>query len=278
MFNFSIKIDKNLGESLEMQIAVCNRLLINNLETDDSFFGSSLADLSGKQLESLRRLLILNNKKIVLLNSLIDVSDTEKYAMLFRKAHLLGIENIMVDPSSFENNGAAVKNEHVSNIAELLKIGKSYGIGVVFENSRKSPAGSENELAALFAMLSAENSEKVKWLDAPRLLDKQLAEYNPGMVFNPLEYAAMKKHPFFHVFYNTRLKPAIRFLRINDGLFEDGRPTLPGQGNAELKELVSALLARSYKGYFSYVPYMKENGLEDYEEIIRRFRNILLSI
>lgn len=279
MFNFSIKIDKNLGESLEMQIAVCNRLLINNLETDDSFFGSSLADLSGKQIESLRRLLILNNKKIVLLDSLIDVSDTEKYAMLFRKAHLLGIENIMVDPSdSFENNGAAVKNQHVSSIAELLKIGKSYGIGVVFENNRKSPAGSENELAALFAMLSAENSEKVKWLDAPRLLDKQLAEYNPGMVFNPLEYAAMKKHPFFHVFYNTRLKPAIRFLRVNDGLFGDGRPTLPGQGNAELKELVSALLARSYKGYFSYVPYMKENGLEDYEEIIRRFRNILLSI
>jgi sugar phosphate isomerase/epimerase len=98
------------------------------------------------------------------------------------------------------------------------------------------------------------------------------------MVFNPLEYAAVKKHPFFHVFYNTRLKPAIRFLRINDGLFQDGSATLPGQGNAELKELVSALLARSFKGYFAYVPYLEENGLEYYEEIIRRFRNILLSI
>ena len=119
------------------------------------------------------------------------------------------------------------------------------------------PCGDENELAKLF---------------------KELPDYNPGLIFNPLEYAALKKHPFFHVFYNSKLKSQIKFLRVNDGLFVDGSPTLPGEGNAELKELTSALLARSFKGYFSFESYRKEMDVESCEKVIERFKKILLSI
>lgn len=254
MYNFCIKIDKKTADGFRQQILASSCFQINNMEMEDCFDGTNLAEISGGELEKYRRLLIEHNRKIVLLDSSIAFDDTDRHALLFRKAHLLGIENIKVNISwvlSKENE------EYLGKLMELLRIGKSYGIGVVFENNRSAFTGSEKNLSALF---------------------KKLAGCNPGIIFNPLEYAAMKVHPFFHAFYNSRLKSDIRFLRVNDGLFEDGNPMLPGEGNAELKELTSALLARSYKGYFSFEPYLDEEGRSSYATVIKRFKKILMEI
>ena len=251
MFNFSIKMDHHLGASLEEQIEACSRLLINNIEID----GTNLAELSGREIESMRNLLIQKNKKIVLLDCDFTHYNVDQINLLFRKAHLLSVENVNITrwQAGESENVAALE----SLLAEVMPIARSYGIGVTLENRRASSLSDEVAIAALF---------------------QKFKEYLPGLVFNPMEFAAEKRHPFFHVFYNSRLKPCICFLRVNDGLFINGSPALPAEGNAEIKELVSALLARSFKGYFSFHPYLPEMDINLYCDVIERFKRLLLSM
>jgi len=75
-----------------------------------------------------------------------------------------------------------------------------------------------------------------------------------GIVFDPVGYVKNKKHPFLHAFTQSHAKSRIRFLRIADALY-DGTPTEPGKGSAEIKELASILLSRSFDGYFALREY-----------------------
>ncbi|MDR3645742.1 MAG: TIM barrel protein [Clostridia bacterium] len=255
MYNFCIKADQSLAESFENQIHACGRLLINNIETDDRIDGEPLFAMSGKTIEQYRRLLVQFNKKIVLLDCSAPLADAEQYRQAFRKAHLLGVENIRVEP------GAAAEGPDPGSLpaglAEILKIGRSYGIGVVLENGRGSRLDGGKPIAALLRQASAAQ---------------------PGLIFNPLEFAATGRHPFFHVFYSCRWKSNIGFLRVNDGLFRDGSQVMPGQGNAEIKEMASALLARSFRGYFSFCPYLAGMNEDAYGEVIDRFKALLLAM
>jgi sugar phosphate isomerase/epimerase len=255
MFNFCIKADRHLGASLEEQLEVCSRLLINNIEIDAEIDGTSLESLSGSQVECVRNLLIKTNKEVVLLDCDFTGFNPERINLLLRKAHLLGVENIAVAQWGQDRSTDLESLENL--LMELLPIANSYGIGVTIENKRASCTSSEEALAKLF---------------------KKCGDIKPSLVFNPQEFAAEKKHPFFHVFYNSRLKPAIRFLRANDGLFIDGRPALPAEGNAEIKELASALLARSYRGYFSFHPYLPGMDAEQYSVVIERFKKLLMEM
>ena len=75
----------------------------------------------------------------------------------------------------------------------------------------------------------------------------------PGLraCFAPAGFVALKKHPFLTEFLPGPLKRQIACLRLRDALFEDGSEVLPNQGNAELKELASALESRSYCGWYA---------------------------
>ena len=102
-------------------------------------------------------------------------------------------------------------------------------------------------------------------------LVKQAGE-NVYTIFNPLCYAYMRAHPFFHEFYGSKLKNNITFLRVNDGLFCERKPMLPGRGNAEIKELASILLSRSFAGCFSFTDYFGQMSWEDMQEYITAFK------
>lgn len=71
-----------------------------------------------------------------------------------------------------------------------------------------------------------------------------------GACFDPAAFVARKRHPFLSEFLPGPLKRYIHCLRLRDALFEDGSEVAPGQGNAELQELVSALEARGYRGWY----------------------------
>lgn len=253
MYNFSILVDDGVAGDLQSKIEICSRLMIGNIEIYDSLYGSCIADCSGDQIENVRNLFIRNNKKIVLLNCSANVTDQEFYRRTFRKAHLLGIENIRVPTGKNDKPDAAF----TQGLKSICEIGASYGIGILLENNSCSFLSTERDVSQFY--------EKVK------------NQYT-GLIFNPLEYVRLKRHPFFHMFYNSRLKNDIKFLRVNDGLFSDGSPALPARGNAEIKELASILLSRSFKGYFSFCPYFKKMDINIYMEIIENFKNILMEM
>lgn len=245
MYNFSIYIDDGITADFEEKINFSGRLMLNNMEISDCFDGKNIAVLSGADMECYRNLLIENNKKIVLLNIDRPVIEPDYSKQVFRNAHLLGVENIRISVDGYE---AA---EFLKQVCEM---GKAFGIGVLLENNSKGYLSTEKILSDVYGRIRNEFT---------------------GLIFNPLEFARLKTHPFFHVFYNSKLKNDIRFLRVNDGLFIDGSPAFPGNGNAEIKEMASILLARSFKGYFSFIPYFMDMDMDKYIEIINAFKTLL---
>jgi len=246
-------INDEVASGFEQKIDICNSLNIPNMEISDEFDGVKITKLSGGEVENLRNLLIINNKKIVLLSCSVPVNDRKYYEEVFRKANLLNVENIKVQLGDNCDN----EDEIVDMLASLGKMGKAYGISVLCENRSNSFMSTDNNISKIFKRLPGEYT---------------------GFIFNPLEFAKMKRHPFLNEFYNSKLKGKVRFLRINDGLFSDGSPTLPGEGNAEIKEMTSALLARGFKGYFSFVPYLNEMDLNKFKKIIARYKKILMEL
>lgn len=253
MYNFSILVDDRMEEGFEAKIMLCSRFMINNMEIDDVIEGKNIVDLNGEQVENLRNLLITGHKKIVLINLNRTSTEPDYYGEVFRKAHMLSAENVKLSTAA---NGFGGK-EFIEVAEKLCRIGRAYGIGVVFENGSGT-------------LLDCNKSVELFYNDVK----------NPvtGLVFNPLEYVRVRSHPFFHEFYNSGLKQNICFLRINDGLFSDGSPVLPAEGNSEIKELASILISRGFKGYFSFTPYLENMSSDSFELLIKRFENILLTL
>ena len=74
-----------------------------------------------------------------------------------------------------------------------------------------------------------------------------------GACYDPAAAVARRRHPYLADMMAGPLKRAVRILRLRDALF-DGREVLPDKGNAELRELVSALEARTYRGWYALSP------------------------
>jgi len=69
----------------------------------------------------------------------------------------------------------------------------------------------------------------------------------PGLAFNTGRFAVAGEKPFLEVFYNGKLRKKTVHFYVDDAAF-DGTPALPGQGNGEVKELISILRCRSFGG------------------------------
>lgn len=253
MYNFSIFVDDSIAPDLAGKIQLCGRLQLGNMEIGDKLEGQYIADMNGRQLEALRGQLIWNNKKLVLMNLTRPVSELEYYKRLFRKASILGVEyvNLVIGNEETDNES------FIRDFAALCKTAEAYGLFLLIENRADGFLSDDKAVAAFYGRIKTGNT---------------------GLIFNPLEYARIKSHPFFHEFYNSRLKNKIKFLRVNDGLFIDGRPTLPALGNGEIKELASILLSRGFKGYFSFTPYMEGMDEGEYVKIIESFKKLLLAM
>ncbi|TMV45395.1 hypothetical protein FE783_29165 [Paenibacillus mesophilus] len=251
MFNFSLRPDERAAAGLAEQIDMCDELQIPYMEINDEAGGKLIAELTGGELERYRSMLIEHHKKIVLLNGSKPAADYDYYKKLFAKALMLQAENVKVPVSG---QGADAEAE-IEPLRRLVQTAKAYGIGLVIENDSRSILSDDRSMTAVYSRIKDDNT---------------------AIVFNPLEFVHMNAHPFFHVYYNSKLKGDIRFLRVNDGLYKDGTAVLPGEGNAEVKELASILLKRSYKGYFSFTPYMAETAdLSNCRNMLDSFKKML---
>ncbi len=240
MYNFSIEISDKIASSFEEKLKTSSLLGINNIEIGDVVDGKALYSMTGEEIEVLRDLLIDYGKRIVLLTTTLSLSDKENLNLLFRKALTLNVKGIKIIP------------EENDDLTFVSKLSKSYGIPLLFENCSKSFMNNENTVLEL-----------IKTID------------NSSAIFNPFEYVCMQRHPFFHVYYSSKIKNYISFLRITDGLYNVHEPIMLYHGCAEVKELASIMLSRSFDGYFSFTPYLPDMTLEQYKELIATFKKQL---
>lgn len=239
MVRLSVHISDFVAPDFEGKLRAARELGIHNLETGDAFDGVRLDAMTGAQLERVRGLLIDYGMRVVLLATDIPAADREALKRLFRNALQLNVEAVRLDP------GAGADADFARRLAE------SYAIALCVENGAEGPYPDEAKLL-----------EAVRGLGAK-------------VVFNPLEIVKTERHPFFHAFYNSKIKNDIRFLRICDGLYRTHEPVRLGHGCAEVKELTSILLCRSFSGYFSFIPYLPDMDLGAYRDCIDTFKDLL---
>ena len=240
MYNFSIEISDKLAKGFEEKLKVSSELGINNVEVSDEIDGVKLYEMTGEQHERIRDLLIDYGKRIVLLTTFLDVNDKKNLNLLFRRALVLNVRAIKVIP------------KETDDLEYVFKLSRSYGIPLMFENNSKTHVNHEEVLQYLVS-----NGE------------------GSGIIFNPFEFVCMQRHPFFHVYYSSHIKNKVSFLRITDGLYNEHTPIMLHHGCAEVKELVSIMLSRSFDGYFSFTPYLPDMTLEQYKECISIFKQDL---
>ena len=248
MYKFSLAPSDALAPTFEEKLALCDRTRCGYVELPDVVENAFIGDMDGNTIETMRNLLIDYGKILSLLTYTGKISDRERFRKLLRNAHYLGAKAIKVSCDGYDTVA-----DVVADVIECALDAKCYGIRLCAENRPDSILARNKDMEAL-----------VKG-----------AGENVYTIFNPLCYAYMRAHPFFHEFYGSKLKNNIAFLRINDGLFCERKPALPGQGNAEIKELASILLARSFDGYFSFTDYfggLDEEGLVEY---INTFKTLL---
>ncbi len=239
MVKLSVEISDFIAPDFEGKLRAAQALGIHNVETGDRFDGTRLDVMTGEQAERIRNLLIDYNMRVVLLSARVPASDREALNRLFRRALQLDVEAIRLDPG--EGGDAA----YVSRLAG------SYGIALCVENA----AGGAYP-------------DEAKLLEAVRDLGAKV-------IFNPLEIVKTERHPFLNAFYSGKIKNDIRFLRVCDGLYRTHEPVPLGHGCAEVKELTSILLCRSFRGYFSFIPYLPDMDLEAYRACVDTFKNLL---
>jgi len=240
MFNFSIEVSDKIAKSFEDKLIFSSSLGINNIEVQDNFDSVPLYEMCGEQIEKIRDLLIDHNKRIVLLTTSLKPNEHTKLNLLFRRALVLNVKGIKLIP------------EKSDNLEYVSKLSKSYGIPLLFENKAKSFLSDEKTMCELVRSVPTSS-----------------------LIFNPFEFVCTQKHPFFHVYYASKIKNNISFLRINDGLFVENRPVMLHEGCAEVKELASIMLSRSFDGYFSFTPYLPDMTSDNYKKSISIFKDEL---
>ena len=248
MYQFSLAPSDLLAPGFEDKLALCDHARCAYVEISDFIDKAFLGDADGDTIETMRNLLIDYGKTISLITYSGKISDRERFCKLLRNAHLLGAKAIKISCDGYDTVEDAAED-----VAECAQDAKCYGILLCAENRHDSILSRNKDMEAL-----------VKG-----------AGENVYTIFNPLCYAYMRAHPFFHEFYGSKLKNNITFLRINDGLFCERRPELPGRGNAEIKELASILLSRSFDGFFSFTDYFGQMSREELLEYITAFKALL---
>jgi len=248
MYKFSLAPSDALAPTFEEKLALCDQTGCAYAELSDVIENVFVGDMDGNTIEDMRNLLIDYGKTVSLLTYTGEISDRERFRKLLRNAHFLGVKAIKISCDGYDTVEAAAVD-----VAECALDAKCYGIKVCAENRHDSILSRNKDMEQLV----------------------KTAGENVATIFNPLCYAYMRAHPFFHEFYGSKLKNNIAFLRVNDGLFCERKPALPGQGNAEIKELASILLSRSFDGCFSFTDYFGGMDLEALREYIAAFKTLL---
>lgn len=190
---------------------------ISNLELSDGVFGKPLYLLNGEETEEIRDLLIKKRQRIVLYTVDMPLENPKDYTAFFRRAHALGIENVKLSTPFSEKD--------LENVYAVVEMARAMGMRLLFEPTKKNGM----------------TFDSYKALRVP----------GTGMYLNPMEFVRQGKMPFRGNFYKAKIKDDVRFIRMIDGIMGTDTVVPLEEGNSEVKECLSVLLARSYDGYIS---------------------------
>lgn len=108
------------------------------------------------------------------------------------------------------------------------------------------------EADKLGTRLLIENHPAAIWRDRETTTQVLATVNHPALrlSFNPCHFAQVGEHPFLSTWNRGKLKQYTAQLMVADGCGRAGWPavTLPGQGQGEVKELISVLRCRSFQG------------------------------
>jgi sugar phosphate isomerase/epimerase len=143
----------------------------------------------------------------------------------------LGVEAALLPPLPAGPAAPPTEEEVLHRCRDLAALAEDYGLVLLLQNTAHGWPSDGASMGRLLARVG-----RVVGL---------------GACFDPAAFVARKRHPFLSEFMPGPLKRFIRCLRLRDALFEDGGEVPADRGNAELKELVSALEARGYQGWYA---------------------------
>lgn len=149
-----------------------------------------------------------------------------------------------------------------ARVAEAAEVARLLGCALLKAPSPSPETDSRTAIARLRAACAAtgdgvtvvfENAPSTLWSYGEACDEPLLAlagECDLGFAFNPAHFANVGEKPFLDTWRKTKLKRFTRIIYATDGC-HPGRPqyTLPLQGNAEVKELISIFRARGYDGF-----------------------------
>jgi sugar phosphate isomerase/epimerase len=85
-----------------------------------------------------------------------------------------------------------------------------------------------------------------------------VAARNLKAIFDPANFVQAKVRPFQDAF--PLLAPQIAYMHIKDATWAEGRVTPAGQGDGQLREILSALRARGWEGVLALEPHLAHAG------------------
>ena len=96
-----------------------------------------------------------------------------------------------------------------------------------------------------------------------------------NMAYDPAAVAGSGGSPFYRGLYKGPVRRSVRHVDFRDVVAASGDPAVPGEGNAELVEILSNLRCRSFDGVFCLWPLPGASGFKD---AVKGFRDISMRI
>ncbi|NLC39650.1 MAG: sugar phosphate isomerase/epimerase [Clostridiaceae bacterium] len=241
MYKYSLLAGEATGNSLSEKIEFAMKCGIYDIELQNNFLKLDIAQPA--LINQYRNLLITTGARLLVYEAGSELDQRTATEIFFAQAMQLSIKMVKIHPDQLTED----------SLDYIEKVAAVYGIDIVIEN-------------------------KVDELARSSDLEAVLSKYDSfGLIVNPQEYAALRRHPFFNEFYKSKLKSKVRIIRVADAYFADRSPAMPGKGDAEIKELTSMMLSRSYDGYFSFIVKDKDD-LDSVMKSMEMFRHLLIEM
>ena len=222
-------------------------------------FRWQVAPMPGPARSALREGLSQASLSVAIISSAPDASkgwSLEALLEAFELARFFGAECVVTTaPPRVLGSGSVEDSQAATDWLKFaVALAEQSGLPLLIENR-----------PGTWAAASLDSRQYIGQIDSPWL----------GVAFNPAGFVALREHPFLTAFMPGRLKSRMQLLRIRDAAFEGGDVRV-NDGNAEIAELVSAALARSYSGFFGIGT--SEASLDDMRLAMEDFRRLLAEL